>query len=743
MKKYDMKLLLKLCLIIGGVLLLICLWQGKDMSTHQAPEGEKITREDVNILLDALKLPGVSFPFLMSWDTTGGENNTSEAVFTYGEYQELYPLLEGEKIGLPEYAGKYASEDALLKEDWYASYEQILAYYQQEKSIWKTTVFLLKVDTEAKCAYTETGAMQGAFPYCSEAFADKEFQELTVYMQNNTLLTVVEVMPKEHYLGNVWVMECGEEGIDCFYHQISFQIPWDEGKKAKLQKNLKREQVADLTLSQGCVVAAKPKEEKVHGKLLRVSEQELELEGQGTIPLAEDWEIYRLYGSLTTLTKESLKIGYEDTDFVLENGKICAALVSREQDADNIRVLLKNTAKNSNYYDNLTLTVDGTSIALQADSLEEGERRIYQSDNLTDTIILEAPGIEKEDNAYRGTIECYKEKEGLVLINELPLEEYLYAVVPSEMPASYPMEALKAQAICARTYGYRFILSAGLPEYGAHVDDTTAYQVYHNCKEHVATTTAVKETKGILLTYQDEPAQNYYYSTSCGSGTDASIWKSGKKEDLSYLQPTGERADELQDETAFAEFIKETDAEDLEAEEPWYRWQYVVKDLDSAAILERMQERYQVSPESVLTKTDGDYYVVEPITDTGAIQELTVGKRGIGGVADELLVTTKQGSYKIVAEYNIRYILCDRQTKVVRQDGTTIVPKLLLPSGFFIIEPSKKGENVVGYTLIGGGYGHGVGMSQNGARALGKKGADYRQILEIYFPGCSLKQGDV
>ena len=51
--------------------------------------------------------------------------------------------------------------------------------------------------------------------------------------------------------------------------------------------------------------------------------------------------------------------------------------------------------------------------------------------------------------------------QGLVLINELPLEEYLYSVVPSEMPASYPMEALKAQAVCARTYGYRYLAQPG------------------------------------------------------------------------------------------------------------------------------------------------------------------------------------------------------------------------------------------------------------------------------------------
>ena len=104
------------------------------------------------------------------------------------------------------------------------------------------------------------------------------------------------------------------------------------------------------------------------------------------------------------------------------------------------------------------------------------------------------------------------------------------------------------------------------------------------------------------------------------------------------------------------------------------------------------------------------------------------------------MITTKEATYKIIAEYNIRYILCDRVSEVVRQDGTTTIPKALLPSGFFVIETGKSKGNVVGYTLIGGGYGHGVGMSQNGARALGKEGADYGQILSIFFPGCEVNE---
>ena len=69
---------------------------------------------------------------------------------------------------------------------------------------------------------------------------------------------------------------------------------------------------------------------------------------------------------------------------------------------------------------------------------------------------------------YRGEIEILKEAEGYVVINELPVEEYLYSVVPSEMPASYPMEALKAQAICARTYAYLHIMSPGYPKWNAN-----------------------------------------------------------------------------------------------------------------------------------------------------------------------------------------------------------------------------------------------------------------------------------
>lgn len=742
--KYDTRLLAKMALIFFGLLFLVCVWLGRRAKVKEAPEGDKIRCRDVEILMDALDVSFSDFPL----------PDDGESYLTYAQYIAICQELSRDEMNLPDFTDRYEPDFLMLKEDWYKAYRIMLAYLDKEASVWETTVFVMRIDAEEKKAYTENGALSTAYSYHSPEFEENVLRNLKVYIQGNSLLTVIEELSWEHELKNVWVTENADGMLECFYHQTIFNTQTDS--------NIERECIVDLTFSDGKLIKAKEKNEKVHGKLLRLSGEELEIEGCGIYPLDEGTEVYKLYGSLETLSVEDLRIGYADTDYVIDRGKVCACLVSEKEAADMIRVLLKNTANNSNYYDAVELTVDGEHIRIEADDLQAGERRSYRCTALTDKITVNTEGVVKKDNAYRGTIECYRNENGMMLINELPLEEYLYAVVPSEMPASYPSEALKAQAICARTYAYLYILHAGLPEVGAHMDDTTSYQVYHNIKENTATTTAVKETDGMLLTYQGEPAQNYYYSTSCGVGTDAGIWKSGGMQDTVYMQSprlnitvyentegngsvsntaeenTDGGTDDLRDEENFRRFITSINEKDLESDEPWYRWTYTVSSIDADGLLARMKERYAVSPQSVLTKTQGDYYVSEPIEKLGKVSDIGIGKRGAGGVADELLIVSDTGTYKILAEYNIRYILCDRASEVVRQDGSTVVPSTILPSGFFVIETGKEDENVIGYTLIGGGYGHGVGMSQNGAKALGYAGADCGQILEFFFAGCEL-----
>ena len=147
-------------------------------------------------------------------------------------------------------------------------------------------------------------------------------------------------------------------------------------------------------------------------------------------------------------------------------------------------------------------------------------------------------------------------------------------------------------------------------------------------------------------------------------------------------------AEDLRDEEAFRQFITAVHDTDFEKDEPWYRWSYHVEELDEKGLFARLKERYASAPAFVLTKAEGDYYVSEPIGKPGKIRRIEIAKRGAGGIAQELNIETEKATYKVLSEYNIRYVLCDANSTVRKQDGSETVPKTLLPSGFLCWIPS-------------------------------------------------------
>ncbi len=376
--------------------------------------------------------------------------------------------------------------------------------------------------------------------------------------------------------------------------------------------------------------------------------------------------------------------------------------------------------------------------------------RVVITNKETGSIYHEDIAAWKECSDYRGEIEILKEPEGYVIINELPIEEYLYSVVPSEMPAGYPMEALKAQAICARTYAYLHILNPGYPQWNAHVDDTTAYQVYHSVEECETTTRAVNETQGLVLLAPggEVLAQTYYYSTSCGYGSDAHVWRSKYSDSYPYIK--ARHINRLARETfrdpdtktqvteeGFCDYIKTVNEADYESRESWYRWTYRVEELDMEKMLYMLQKRYAVNEELILTQK-GDDFVSQPIEELGNVTDIRICKRGAGGIADELLLYTDVGVYKVITELNIRYILNDGRSQVKRQDGECIEMNSLLPSAFICLEVIKEDDYVIGYEIYGGGYGHGAGMSQNAAKAMANEGMLAGEILTFFFENCTV-----
>lgn len=530
--------------------------------------------------------------------------------------------------------------------------------------------------------------------------------------------------------------------------------------------------VVDVTLTDGVVTWVCDKADTiVSGKLLSAAKEDgIVLEGYGQIPFAEQVAYYVLYGELRTGRCEDLRIGYAYADFLLSDGKIYAVLLARDDAMDTIRVLLKTDDYAANIHKQLTISCNtdyvvktateersfpaGEQITVtpqEAAFSEEGAVILVTPAALTGKITLHDVHRSQGAPSYRGSLELRRSEEGIVAVNELLLEEYLYAVVPSEMPASYPAEALKAQAICARTYAYAHMQNPGLPQYGAHVDDSTAYQVYNNIEEQAAATVAVKETAGLLLTYGGQPAATYYYSTSCGFGSDERVWDADREEREAYLtagsvsraalmgEETAYTAEKLQEEEAFSCFLVQPDGTDFEKEEPWYRWTYTAVCPDEERMLSLLQSRYQVSPEKILQK-EGDDYVSKPVEKLGKIQNIAVVGRNAGGVAQSLLIEGSEADYLVLTELNIRYVLCDGKTSVRRQDGSMIEMKSLLPSAFFIISTVQDGENMVGYEISGGGFGHGVGMSQNGAKCMAKEGCSAEQILTFFYRGTSVSK---
>lgn len=292
---------------------------------------------------------------------------------------------------------------------------------------------------------------------------------------------------------------------------------------------------------------------------------------------------------------------------------------------------------------------------------------------------------------YAGSLEIEKTQQGMLLINELPLETYLCGVLPSEMTAAFPLEALKAQAICARTYALEQKKEKRAEKYHADLDDSTSYQVYNNRMHSERTDLAVKETKGLVMKRDGAYMDTRYYSTSCGL-------------DLKL---------DLSENEVFAAFMQNDQMRSIESGEPLYRWKTEV-------------------------------YLKDQAEKTGwnKIESLTVLTRSSKGAATELKVSGEKENGEreeiIEGEYQIRSYLAESKPVITLQDGTTREEWSLLPSAFFLLEPIAEQDTVKGYRIYGGGYGHGEGMSQNGAKHLAEQGMSCEEILEQYFEDVEL-----
>lgn len=627
----------------------------------------------------------------------------------------------------------------LTRAEWVILYRQFLDYYEANQVQEKNAILL---ESEAGTWTT----VEGIYQCREEAFVVEPFYAYTIFCEGDCILGVGGKVDSETVLENEYIVECANEKLTFLCENKEYQVPVDSEQTISGV-------VADLVFLDGKIICIRKKEEQIKGRLLSLTDTYAEIKGYGQVPCSDNLKFYSTYNGIRESKREDLLLENMVITYVVAEGEICAFLMQESASLENIRVLLLNGE--SPYYENIYVNGDGPVKIASGESENQVEGGVlitasdYQENLAEATVFLtsadgcsplyltDASGV-RISNGYCGTLELRHYEAGYTVVNVLPLETYLKGVIASEMPASYELEALKCQAICARSYAYRQLMENHYPELGAHVDDSTNYQVYNKNASSAATNQAVDETVGQVLCQENQVIEAFYYSTSYGHSGDYSAWNLSAEE-YPYLSGYWLRQSDgvvdLSDETAFAEYIRQTDSECYESDIKFFRWTTDLNFTGKKDVLYgRIRDRKSLQPETIhyYKKSNGEE--TESLDSFGELMGISVSGRDSSGVIGQLNLLFENGSVSISSEYNMRYILASGLKRITWQDGSSTERAVLIPSSYFSVLDNGNGS----YTLYGGGYGHGLGMSQNGAQRLAQDGWKAEDILQKFYPGTAI-----
>ena len=360
--------------------------------------------------------------------------------------------------------------------------------------------------------------------------------------------------------------------------------------------------------------------------------------------------------------------------------------------------------------------------------------------------------VSGRNNPYEGSIEIRynSSSRGFTIVNELPLERYLIYVVGSEMPSSYALEALKAQAVAARSYALDKILR--IRTYistGANLDDSTNFQAYNLSAPYPNAFRAVEETKYRVLMFNQVIANTYYYAISGGIGFSASDVFGTNIEYLTSrvfaITNSESGTGTFTSEDEFLGFLRTWNSKELkeagflEVEHPFFRWRVefspdeLIKRIDGLTIVKKVKKE---NPQ-VNTTSSSIWNILNPSSSAG-LMNMYVSKRGNGGYVMAITIETND-SYITVSSSDVRRLLNVSGKTIILQNGTKRTDFASLPSMFFAIDTQKNSNYVEKIIVYGGGFGHGVGLSQVGANSLAKNyNFSFAEILEFFYPGTNI-----
>lgn len=314
------------------------------------------------------------------------------------------------------------------------------------------------------------------------------------------------------------------------------------------------------------------------------------------------------------------------------------------------------------------------------------------------------------DREYRGTVTLSpKSGGGMGIVNEVGMEEYLLGVVPSEVVATWPEDALKAQAVIART---QVLIHRG--KWGPHrkqgynLCDSQHCQVYRGIQaEAGAATDAVVKTRGEILTYRGKPAYTFYYS-NCGGHSQSSSEVEGWGNSF-YLKGR----------------FDAPEGSEVENDSPWELQLWLTSSPAAYCNYPGVVSPSEFRWLRIIRQEDMEFKINKQL-GTGRLKAIIPLRRSPSGHVNSVLFQGSKKKVVVRKEHLIRGLLGVGQIR----------------STLFVLETHRnaRGEPE-SYWIHGGGWGHGVGLCQSGAAGMAGKGKkNYREILGFYYPGTSLRK---
>lgn len=311
-------------------------------------------------------------------------------------------------------------------------------------------------------------------------------------------------------------------------------------------------------------------------------------------------------------------------------------------------------------------------------SKEENLTKEQDNNQNIETVQNGAEEEQKYDYQKYGTIRLFHTASSQ--IEEINIDEYLYGVVSSEMPANFELEALKAQAVVARTYTiYQCINNVGKHENADICDDSTCCQAWITKENRLARwdvneaesnwnkiMEAVNSTSGKIITYEGNPINAFFHSNSGGvTESSINIWGGIDYPYLKSVETAGEEG--------YTQYNSEVT---------------FTKD----ELLNKIMEKYQ---DCIIDYSQENCIQILEYTTSGRVKTIKFGNKEIAGTEARTLLGLRSTNFSF----------------------------------------SINGDNI---TFSVTGYGHGVGMSQTGADSLAKSGSNYEEIIKHFYTGVEI-----